>query len=338
MKEQGRRGRGRPSESEIIVRYFAPLASAPGARGLFDDAASLGLPAGRELVLTTDAVISGVHVPEKEEPGAIARKALRVNLSDLAAKAAEPMGYLMVLALPDDWKPAWLEQFVAGLAADQAAFGLSLYGGDTLRTPGPLTVSITAFGHVAAGRMVERGGARPGDRIFVSGSIGDATLGLALRQDARAARRWKLTQEEAAFLRDRYQYPRPRLELRRALSALASAAMDVSDGLVGDLEKMCRASGLAARIESARVPRSGPAQKAIAAEPDLLLNILTGGDDYEILAAVSEAKRMLFVEEARRVGIPVAEIGRFVAGAPGVTVTRPDGKPIRFTHTAYAHF
>ena len=337
MKRKGQ-GTARPGESEIIARYFAPLAAAPGARGLIDDAASLGVPAGRELVLTVDAIIAGVHMPADEAPGAVARKALRVNLSDLAAKGAEPIGYLIVLALPDDWTPAWLTDFSAALAADQAAFGLSLYGGDTVRTPGPLTVSITAFGHVAEGRMVERGAARPGDRVFVSGSIGDAALGLALRREPRAARRWGLTQEEVEFLLDRYQCPRPRLDLRAALAAGASAAMDVSDGLVGDLEKMCRAAGLAAHIESGRVPLSEPARKAVAAAPQLLATILTGGDDYEILAAVSEPKRSIFAEKAARTGIPITEIGSFASGAPGVSVTGPDGRPMSFARTSYAHF
>jgi len=335
-----RKGQGaeRPGESEIIFRYFAPLASAPGARGLIDDAASLVVPAGRELVLTVDAVIEGVHFPQGEGAGAVARKALRVNLSDLAAKGAEPVGYLVMLALPDDWTPAWLTAFVAALAADQAAFGLSLYGGDTVRTPGPLAVSITAFGHVAEGRMVERGAARPGDSVFVSGSIGDAALGLKLRQDPNAAGRWGLSEDEAAFLLERYSCPRPRLELGDALVSCASAAMDVSDGLVGDLEKMCRAAGLVAHVESDRVPLCEPARKAIAAEPELLATILTGGDDYEILAAVSEPKRSLFAEKAARAGIAVAEIGSFSSGAPGVSVAGPDGKPMSFARTSHAHF
>ena len=337
MTRKGR-GAGRPGESEIIARYFSPLAAAPGARGLIDDAASLVVPAGRELVLTVDAVIEGVHFPQGEEAGSVARKALRVNLSDLAAKGSNPVGYLVMLALPDDWTPAWLTAFVAALAADQAAFGLSLYGGDTVRTPGPLAISITAFGDVAEGRMVERAAARSGDSVFVSGSIGDAALGLALRHDPEAADRWGLSEDEATFLRDRYCCPRPRLELGDALVSCASAAMDVSDGLVGDLEKMCRAAGLAAHIESGRVPLSEPARKAIAAEPELLATILTGGDDYEILAAVSEPKRSLFAEKAARAGIAVAEIGSFSSGAPGVFVAGPDGRSMSFASSSYAHF
>jgi thiamine-monophosphate kinase len=337
-KRKGQRARGRPGEGEIIARYFAPLATDPGARGLIDDAASLPVPVGKELVLTVDAVIAGVHMPADEQAGAVARKALRVNLSDLAAKGAKPIGYLVTLALPDDWTPAWLTAFVAALAADQAAFGVSLYGGDTVRTPGPLTVSITAFGHVAEGRMVERGAARPGDGVFVSGSIGDAALGLVLRQDPKATGRWGLSEDEAAFLLDRYRCPRPRLELGDALFSCASAAMDVSDGLVGDLEKMCRAAGLAAQIESGLVPLSRPARKAIAAEPALLTTALTGGDDYEILAAVPDPKRSIFTEKAAQAGTPVAEIGSFSSGAPCVSVAGPDGKPMSFARTSYAHF
>lgn len=328
----------RPGESEIIAGYFAPLASDPGARRLIDDAASLALPAGRELVLTVDAVVEGVHFPEGEEAGCVARKALRVNLSDLAAKGAAPIGYLIALALPDDWTPAWLTSFAAALAADQAEFGLSLFGGDTLRTPGPLMVSITAFGHVASGRMVERGAAGPGDGLFVSGSIGDAALGLILRTEPKLAARWGLSEQEAGFLLDRYQTPRPRLELGEALVGSASAAMDISDGLVGDLEKMCRAARLAAAIDGRLVPLSAPARKAIAAEPGLLSTALTGGDDYEILAAVPPAQKAAFVEKARQAGVPVAEIGAFSAGKPRVAVSGPDGRRMSFGRTAYAHF
>ena len=194
-----RHGAPRRGESELIARYFAPLTQDPGARGLLDDAASLSLPPGQEIVLTVDAVVAGVHFPEAEDAGAVARKALRVNLSDLAAKGAEPIGYLVSLALRDDWTEAWLESFVAGLGADQAEFGLSLYGGDTVRTPGPLSVSITAFGQVAKGRMVERGAARPGDVIFVSGSIGDAALGLLVRQSPELASRWDWRRKMRCF-------------------------------------------------------------------------------------------------------------------------------------------
>jgi thiamine-monophosphate kinase len=344
MSDPGRKGkRGgevarRMDEFELIARYFAPLAREPGARGLIDDAASLVLPAGQELVLTVDAVIEGVHFPRGEEPGAVARKALRVNLSDLAAKGARPIGYLLVLALPDDWSPGWLEGFTAGLAADQTEFGLGLFGGDTVKTPGPPWVSITAFGEVPVGRMVERGAARPGDRVFVSGGIGDAALGLLLHRDSKLAGRWGLSEEEAEFLLDRYSRPRPRIELREALLAHASAAMDISDGLVGDLDKMCRASGLAATIACGRVPHSGAVRKAIAADPRLVETALTGGDDYEILAAVPAAERNAFARAAAEADIPVAEIGAFAAGEPGVSVTGPEGAPMSFAHGSYTHF
>ena len=170
----------RPGEDELIARYFAPLAGSAGL-GLKDDVALLKPPAGRDLVVTTDALVAGVHFFADDPPDAIARKALRVNLSDLAAKGAEPIGFTLDLALPDDWTADWLAAFAAGLGDDAAAYRCPLIGGDTVRTPGPLTLAITAIGAVEPGRFASRGGVRPGDRLYVTGTIGDAALGLRLR-------------------------------------------------------------------------------------------------------------------------------------------------------------
>lgn len=328
---------GRPGESELIARYFAPLATDPGARRLVDDAASLALPAGEELVLTTDAVVAGVHFDPAADAGTVARKALRVNLSDLAAKGARPLGYLMTLALPADWTEAWLGGFTAGLGADQEEYGLSLLGGDTVRTPGPLSVSIAALGAVPAGRMVRRDAARPGMRILVTGTIGDAALALALRQ--KGGRQPRLSAADSAFLEGRLALPRPRLALAGALRAHAGAAMDVSDGLVGDLAKMCRASGLSARIESARVPLSAAAARAIVESDAALLRVaLTGGDDYEVLAGVEPGEVAAFAAAAREAGVEAVEIGGFEPGEDGVTVLGPDGRAMTIAHGAYTHF
>ena len=165
-------------EDDLIARYFRPLATAPGALGLIDDAALLA-SSSDDLVLTTDAVVEGVHFLPDDPPDAVARKALRVNLSDLAAKGATPAGFLLTLALREV-KEAWLAPFARALGEDAAAFGCPLLGGDTVSTPGPAMVSVTAFGRVPAGRMVRRAGARAGDRIAVTGTIGDAALGLLL--------------------------------------------------------------------------------------------------------------------------------------------------------------
>jgi len=267
----------RYTEDELIARLFAPLAG-PAALGLADDAALLP-PSSAPTVATADMLVAGVHFFADDPPALIAKKALRVNLSDLAAKAADPLGFLLSLALPPGWTNDWLEAFAAGLGEDARAFAAPLLGGDTVATPGPLTISITALGH--APRFVSRSGARPGQGVYVSGTIGDAALGLLLRRDP--GRLKGLTAEARAFLRDRYLLPDPRLDLVPALREGAASAMDVSAGLAGDLAKLCAASGASALIEAPLVPLSAAAREAAGLDPALLETALTGGDDYEIL-------------------------------------------------------
>src|ERR1700751_2811333 len=212
----------RPGEDELIARFFATLAG-PEGLGLRDDAACLKPPPGDDLVLTTDALVAGVHFFADDPPGAIARKALRVNLSDLAAKAARPLGFLLNLALPSDWRDEWLGAFAEGLGGDALAFSCPLLGGDTVKTPGPLTLGVTAIGSVAQRRMPRRTGVRPGDRLYVTGTIGDAAIGLKIRQ----GRRPDIPQANKAFLLQRYLIPEPRLKLIGAMAAHASGGMDV---------------------------------------------------------------------------------------------------------------
>jgi len=254
----------RPGEVELIERFFAPLAHDPAALSLLDDTAVLAVPDGRELVVTADALGSGIHFFADDAPDAIARKALRVNLSDLAAKAAEPLGYLLTIALAADWTEDWLAAFAAGLAADQAEFGVTLLGGDTIRTDGPTTLSITALGTVPKGRALKRAAARPGDIVCVSGTIGDAALGLLIRKDPGRAALLGLAAGEVDFLCDRYLLPRPRLGLRPALGRHGRAGIDVSDGLVTDTGKLCRAAGTAADsgIAATTTRSSSPAKPA----------------------------------------------------------------------------
>jgi thiamine-monophosphate kinase len=266
----------------------------------------------------------------------VSRKVLRMNLSDLAAKGARPLGFLLSVALPAGFGEAWLGAFAEGLADDAAHFGCPLYGGDTDHTPGPISVSIFAFGAVPHGRMVHRSTARPGDHIVVTGTIGDAALGLQLRRDRTLAQRWGLSDAAAAQLEDRYLLPQPRNALADAVLQYASAAIDVSDGLVGDLGKLCRVSSVAADIDIARVPLSAAARAAIAAAPALLETALTGGDDYEIVLTVAPEKLTAFREAAAAAGVPVTEIGRVQAGE-GVRFLR-DGKPLAFTRASYSHF
>ena len=313
-----------PREFALIARYFRPLAG-PEGLNLADDAALLSPPAGKELVLTVDALVAGVHFLPSDPPGLVARKLLRVNLSDLAAKAATPLGYLLTIAAPADTGDEWFAAFAAGLGEDQYRFGCHLLGGDSAATPGPLTLSLTAIGTVDAGRAVLRRGAAAGHGIWVTGTIGDGALGLAALQGRLA--------DPSGFLARRYHLPEPRLGLR--LAGIAAAGMDISDGLVQDLGHLCRAGGVAAEIETAFVPLS---EHARAAGPAWLERCLTGGDDYELLLAVPPASEEALLAEAKRATLAITRIGRFLAGPPAVIVRGPDGKPLRFSREGWSHF
>jgi thiamine-monophosphate kinase len=323
-------------EDRLIARHFRPLAKHPGALGLADDAALLAPAPGCDLVLTTDGIIAGVHVFPDTPADAIARRALRVNLSDLAAKGAEPAGFLLAIALPDGTTDEWLAAFARGLSEDAEFYDCPLLGGDTDHTPGPLSVSITAFGMVPSGTMVRRSGATAGDPLFVTGTVGDAALGLLLRKDAQAGA--SLTAAQRSHLLMRYALPEPRNALAETVRTRAAAALDISDGLAGDLAKLCRASGVTAQIEAARVPLSDAAGALIAAEPALLERALTGGDDYEILAAVPAGKVEGFRAGARAAGIAVTEIGRLATGEAPPQFIGPDRRPLAFERSAYSHF
>jgi thiamine-monophosphate kinase len=324
------------AEERLIARYFGPLATAPGAFGLHDDAAIVTPPPGCDLVLTTDGGIAGVHFFLDDAAEAIGRKVLRMNLSDLAAKGAQPLGFLLSVALPASIDGPWLAAFVNGLGDDAKHYSCPLVGGDTDHTPGPLSVSIAAFGAVPHGAMVRRATAKPGDSIVVTGTIGDAALGVMLRRDPTLGERWRLSQTQTAALVDRYLLPQPRTALAGAVLHDATAAMDVSDGLVGDLAKMCRASGVAAEVDVARVPLSEAARAAVAAQPVLLETALTGGDDYEILLTLSPDKLAAFRAAAAATGIAVTEIGR-VSPGQGARFIR-DGKALSFARPSYSHF
>lgn len=326
----------RLSEDGLIARYFAPLAG-PGGLGLADDAALLTPQPGQDLVLTVDGLVAGVHFFANDPPASIARKALGVNVSDLAAKGADPVGYLLTLALPENWTEAWLADFASGLGEAAHAAGCSLLGGDTVRAAGPLSLSITAIGQVPAGTMVRRTTAQPGDRICVTGTIGDAALGLALQLQPGAAWPSALSSDDRAFLLDRYRHPQPRLDLAPALRAHAGAAMDVSDGLVGDAAKMMRASGVSALIDLAAVPLSSAAGRALARDPGLRERLVTGGDDYEILACVPERSLPAFLAAADLSGIPVAVIGEVVAGEAPPQFSDGTGA-VAFTQGSFSHF
>jgi thiamine-monophosphate kinase len=325
-------------EERLIERYFRPLARHPGAFGLIDDAASITPPAGCDLVLTADGIVAGVHFFPGDPPDTIAKKALRVNLSDLAAKGARPLGFLLTLALPEEVGARWLAPFARGLGADADAYGCPLLGGDTVRTPGPVTISVAALGAVRRGRMIRRTGAKPGHHVVVTGTIGDAALGVLLRRGDASGKRWGLTRRAQGQLEGRYLVPQPRTAVADLIGAHASAAMDVSDGLAGDLAKLCRASNVIAEIEIARVPLSDAARAALGRDPALIETILTGGDDYEIVAAVPARKVETLRRAAAAVGVPVHEIGKVVAGKGGARFLDRDGKPRAFARPSFGHF
>lgn len=313
-----------PAEFDLIGRHFRPLAG-PGALDLRDDAALLTPPEGRQLVLTVDAMVEGIHFLPDDPPDLVGRKLLRVNLSDLAAKGATPLGYLMTVSAPRGTADAWFAGFAAGLAQDQVEFGVSLLGGDTTSTPGPVTLSLTMIGHVAPGAAVHRSGARPGHEVWVTGTIGDGALGLRVARGEIS--------DASGVLLDRYRLPRPRLGL--ALSGVASAAMDVSDGLVQDLGHLCRESGVAAELLADEVPLSDAAR---AAGPDWLPVCLTGGDDYEVLMAVPPEQTEALRQAARAGGLSVTRIGAFLSGPPEVTVRRADGESLALDKRGWSHF
>jgi thiamine-monophosphate kinase len=324
------------AEERLIARYLRPLAVHPGALGLLDDAAVLTPPAGCDLVLKTDGVIAGVHFFPDDPPDTIGRKALRMNLSDLAAKGASPIGFLLALALPGGIEEAWIAAFAAGLGEDAGRYGCPLLGGDTDHTPGPISVSIAAFGSVPHGRMVRRSTAKAGDCVVVTGTIGDAALGVQLRRDHALAAIWRLTDAMANHLTQRYLLPQPRNALAGALLDYAAAAMDISDGLAGDLAKLCRTSSVAAEIDVARVPLSDAARAAVAAVPAAIETVLTGGDDYEIVLALAPEKLAAFRAAAQAAGVAVTEIGRMRAGE-GVRFMH-GGQVLAFARPSYSHF
>ncbi len=321
-------------EDDLIARYFRPLATAPGALGLIDDVALLESSVD-DLAVTTDAVVEGVHFLPDDPPDAVARKALRVNLSDLAAKGATPAGFVLTLALREA-REAWLAPFARALGEDAADFGCPLLGGDTVSTPGPATISITAFGRVPAGRMVRRGGARAGDRIAVTGTIGDAALGLLLLKGRIA--HGALDAPARDFLIGRYRVPQPRNALAAAIRDHASAAMDVSDGLAGDLAKLCAASGVSAEVDMTAVPLSEPARAALKAVSAGMETLVSGGDDYEVLCAIPENRWAAFREAARQAEVPVTTIGRITAGAEAPRFLDAAGQVVALKRLSYSHF
>jgi len=319
-------------EFERVARFFAPLAGA-GALGLVDDVALIDGPPGEQYVLKTDAIVEGVDFLSGTAAELVAQKLLRVNLSDLAAKGASPLGYLLVTALPRSTGEEWLAGFAAGLAKDQATYGISLLGGDMSAIDGPITLTLAAIGRVPAGRAVLRSGARAGDLVYASGTLGDAALGLAVLQG-----RLDVAEPTAReFLVDRYHLPQPRLTLGQRLAGIAHAMLDISDGLVADLGHLCDASGVAALVEAAKLPFSAAALPPVRAEQRWLMAALGGGDDYELLFAAPPSAAAEIEALSRETGVAATAIGRIEAGR-GVTVIDAGGAPLQVVSAGYRHF
>lgn len=323
-------------EFALIARYFAPLAAgAAGAQGLRNDGALFDLGPEESAVVTVDAMVAGVHFLPEDPPDLVARKLLRVNLSDLAAMGAEARGYVMTLALPRVAEEAWVAAFVEGLAADQREFGVALLGGDTVSTPGPLSLSLTALGAVPRGRSLQRATAAVGDLVFVSGTIGDGVFGLKVLQGELQT----LSKDHRDALAARYRLPRPRLALGRRLleSGLASAALDVSDGLVADLGHIAEESGLGAEIAAESVPLSDAAAAVCAAAPERRATALTGGDDYELLFTVPSDRAAEVDALAAELALPLTRIGRMTEGA-ALRVLDAAGRPLDLAARGWTHF
>lgn len=325
------------SEFDLIARYFAPLAG-PEGLGLKDDAALMTPDPGQDLVITTDANVAGRHFLPDEAPGVVARRLLRTNLSDLAAKGARPFGYLLTLALPAEADEAWIAAFAAGLAQDQETYGIDLLGGDTVGTDGPIVASIAAIGTVSTGRMIRRSGAEPGDAVFVTGAIGDGCFGLEALQGGLQ----ELEHADREYLIDRFRLPDPPMAFGAALSAagLAHAAADVSDGLLADLGHIANASGVSMNVRVADAPLSKAGAAIVAAAPARLGDALTGGDDYQIIFTAAAGEVPAIRALANGLGVAVTEIGQAVDAeeeAPAVTALDAEGIPLSFDRHGYRH-
>ena len=320
-------------EFETIRRLFAPLAHPEWGRGLADDVAVVPSRPGHDLVLTKDAIVEGVHFLPADPLDTVAKKLMRVNLSDLAAKGAEPFGYLLAC----HWSPrcGWPERmtFCDGLRADQKTFGIALLGGDTVDTPGPASFSMTLLGWTPKGRTVGRAGARPGDLVFVTGAIGDGWLGLEAVQD-----KLSLETERVATLSDHYRMPMPRIAFALPIRDMASSSIDVSDGLIADLGHLAEASGVGVEIDLETVPLSAAGQAWFDGRVDeqaALETLVTGGDDYEIAFTAPARDEAALRREAERRHLRLTRIGRVTAGQ-GV-VARFGGQPLAFDRPGFTH-
>ena len=322
----------RPGEFELIERYFAPL-SAEGSFNLIDDAALLEIAPGRKLVLTQDAIAENIHFLPDDPPHLVAAKALRVNLSDLVAKGAVPKGFSLALGLHPDWTEDWVANFAEGLRLDCAKHDLSLTGGDTFTSPGGTVISITAFGEIGPGQYASRLEAKPGEHLYVTGTIGDAAIGLRVRREEPEYTRLS----KAGDLLSAYLAPDPPVAFAPVIAEFASASLDISDGFAGDLTKLARASGVNVEVDAGAIPFSPQVREALEIKGALEI-ALTGGDDFQILFTVPAQQAGEMEERAQAVGVKVTRLSDVVAGSGEVAIIGLDGKPLRFDTLSWRHF
>jgi thiamine-monophosphate kinase len=314
------------SEFALITEHFARLGAtrADVVLGVGDDCALLSVPPGVELAVSIDTLVAGVHFLADCDPATLGHKSLAVGLSDLAAMGAKPVWATLALTLPAA-DEGWISAFAKGFSALASAHGVALVGGDMTR--GPLSVTVQVHGLVPTGQGVRRSGARPGDLVCVSGTLGDAGLALALSSTGEPV---------PEDLRDRLERPSPRVALGQALRGLATAMIDLSDGLAADLGHILEASGLGAEVELARLPLSPPVAAAVAAKADWTLPVACG-DDYELCFAVAPGRSGSLATAAQQGACPIAVIGRVRAEA-GLEFVLPDGRGWRPERVGYDHF
>lgn len=315
-----------------IREFFAPLAG-PGGLGLGDDAALVECAPGRRIVATVDQAVEGVHFLPDDPPDLVAKKLLRRNLSDLAAMGATPRHYLLTTALPKSRGDDWVKRFAQGLGEDQRCFGIQLIGGDSTSTAGPAVLTLTALGEVAVGGEIRRSGAKPGDCIWVSGTIGDAFLGLKVLREGNGA----LSPEHCAELVARYRTPDPRVGLGVRLAGIVHAMIDVSDGLIADLGHVCEQSGAAATVRLNAVPLSAPAAAFVGGDETLRARLASGGDDYELLFTALPERGSDIAQLSAALGLPITEIGGIESGS-GVRVLGAEGRPVALAAGGWRHF
>jgi thiamine-monophosphate kinase len=325
-------------EFDIIAKYFAPLSQGEtGAFGLTDDAAVLPIKAGHQLVTTSDCLISGVHFFKTDPPSTIARKVLGVNLSDIASMGASARSYTLAAAWPRTLEETWIEAFAEGLDSAQTEWGVTLVGGDTVATDGPLTLTITAFGEIESGTALTRSGAEPGDIIYVSGTIGDAALGLLESLQELG----NVSNDFSAYLIDRYRCPQPRVQLGPQILGLANSAIDISDGLIADLSHITHASKVSALINADQIPLSIAASEIVKNSAHYFETIVSGGDDYEILFTAPADNTAAIEALAMRLHLALTPIGTLTkpGGEPEVTMVDHDGQDIALPqNSGYQHF